>query len=108
MNFEKTLNELENSLEILFNQKYKGYTKEAKKDIKEFLAISKEKLKRWTILLKNGNLTLEDFEWLITSQKNLFHLKALQGVGISKISLGHFKNKITETIISFISKAIFI
>lgn len=107
MDFEIVLQELKKSLTTLFTSKFKDFPKETKKDIELFLEESKDKLERWTILLQEEKLTLEDFEWLIKSQKDLFHLKALQTAGISKISLGHFKNKIITTIIDTIKVIVF-
>lgn len=106
MDFDKILKELKTTLVTLFNDKYE-LTKESKKDIDAFLKESRDKLERWTILLKEQKLTIEDFEWLVKSQKDLFHLKALQIAGVSKISLGHFKNKIVKTIVDVIKTIIF-
>lgn len=107
MDFEKILNELKGNLLELFNDKYGNFTKESKKDIDAFLKESRNKLERWTMLLKEQKLTLEDFEWLVKSQKDLFHLKALQTAGVSRISLGHFKNKVVKTIVNVIKTILF-
>ncbi|CAM1359837.1 conserved hypothetical protein [Tenacibaculum sediminilitoris] len=106
MDFEKILQELKNTLTSLFNNKYSEFSKESKKDIELFLNESKDKLERWTSLLAQEKLTLDDFEWLVKSQKDLFQLKALQAAGISAISLGHFKNKIINTIIETIKSLV--
>ncbi|MCO7184562.1 hypothetical protein NH341_03940 [Tenacibaculum sp. XPcli2-G] len=107
MDFEKILQELKKSLISLFSDKFSEFSQESKKDIELFLNDSKDKLERWTSLLAQGKLTVEDFEWLVKSQKDLFQMKALQAVGISKISLGHFKNKVLNTIVSTIKTLIF-
>jgi len=39
---------------------------------------------------------------LVKSQKDLLFMKALNKAGVSKISLGHFKNKVVKTIIDVI------
>ncbi|MDO6675420.1 hypothetical protein MK851_09990 [Tenacibaculum sp. 1B UA] len=107
MDFEKILQELKKSLISLFSDKFSEFSQESKKDIELFLNDSKDKLERWTSLLAQGKLTAEDFEWLVKSQKDLFQMKALQAAGISKISLGHFKNKVLNTIVSTIKTLIF-
>ncbi|WP_437823360.1 hypothetical protein [Tenacibaculum mesophilum] len=107
MDFEKILQELKKSLISLFSEKFGEFSQESKKDIELFLNDSKDKLERWTSLLAQGKLTVEDFEWLVKSQKDLFQMKALQAAGISKISLGHFKNKVLNTIVSTIKTLIF-
>ncbi|AZJ34136.1 hypothetical protein [Tenacibaculum singaporense] len=107
MDFDKILQELKKSLVSLFSEKFNEFSKESKKDIELFLNESKDKLERWTSLLAQGKLTVEDFEWLVESQKDLFKMKTLQAAGISKISLGHFKNKVVKTIVDTIKTLIF-
>ena len=107
MDFDKILQELKKSLVSLFNDKFSEFSKESKEDIDRFLNASKEKLERWTSLLAQGKLTVEDFEWLVKSQKDLFKMKTLQAAGISKISLGHFKNKVVKTIVDTIKVLVF-
>ncbi|MEE4001687.1 hypothetical protein V1T75_15180 [Tenacibaculum sp. FZY0031] len=107
MDFDKILQELKKSLLSLFDDTFSEFSQESKKDIERFLNESKDKLERWTSLLAQGKLTVEDFEWLVKSQKDLFQMNALQAAGISKISLGHFKNKVINTIVNTIKTLIF-
>ncbi len=102
MDFDEILKQLKNSLIELFKDKYGELKKESKKDVEAFLKDSKENLERWTKLLKSGDLSLDDFEWLVKSQKDLLMMKALYKAGVSKISLGHFKNKVVKTIVDVI------
>jgi hypothetical protein len=88
MDFEKLLAQIKSELTIIFNDKWKDLNTEAKKDIDQFIDNSKSKLERWTKLLASGDLNLEDFKWLIESQKDLITLQAIQKTGVSKISLG--------------------
>ena len=103
MEFGAILNEIKEQLTSLFGEKYENFGSESKKDIETFLAASKEKLERWTLLLATGNLTLDDFQWLVESQKDLVTLKALERAGVSKISLGHFKNNVIQTIFDVVA-----
>ncbi len=106
MDFEKILKELKESLLLVLGNQYSGFKKETKKDIEDFLNTSKDKLERWTKLLANGELSLDEYEWLIKSQKDLLAMKGLEKVGISKISLGHFKNKVIKTVVDIIKSLI--
>ncbi len=106
MDFEALLKELKTSLLELFGEKWKDLKDESKKDVEQFLKESKEKLERWTTLLANGDITLDDYEWLVKSQKDLLLMKALHKAGVSKISLGHFKNKIIKTILNVVKSVI--
>lgn len=102
MDFEELMKELKASLVSLFGEKWKDLKSESKKDIEQFLEKSKVKLKRWTELLANGDIDLDDYEWLLKSQKDLMLMQALHSAGVNKISLGHFKNKVIKTIIDVV------
>ena len=108
MDFEKIFKDLKNNLLNALGESYNAYKGDAKKDIEAFLKESKEKLKRWTILLADGKLNQEEFTWLVKSQKDLLVLKALYQTGVSKIALGHLKNKILKVIINTIKTAVLV
>ena len=97
---------MKNQLSQLFSDNFKELTKESKKDLTDFLLSSEEKLKRWTILLIEEKITKEEFEWLVKSQKDLLVLTSLKEVGISKIKLSNFKNKIISVIINTVISSI--
>ena len=106
MDFKEILKELKNSLLKLFGEKYEDLKTESKKDVDQFLKDSKEKLERWTLLLANQDITPDDYQWLVKSQKDLLLMKALNKAGVSKISLGHFKNKVVKTIVNVVIAAL--
>lgn len=106
MDFEILLKEIKTSLITLFGEKWGDLKGESKKDIEQFLKDSEEKLKRWTVLLVNKDIDLEDYEWLVKSQKDLMIMQALHSAGIHRISLGHFKNKIVGTIVNIVKVVI--
>ena len=106
MDFEALLNELKSSLTSLFGEKWGNFKDESKKDVEQFLNSSKDKLERWTKLLVNNEIDLEDYEWLIKSQKDFLLMQALHSAGVHKISLGHFKNKVVKTIIGVVKTVV--
>lgn len=106
MDFEEILKQLKESLLQLLSERYEEHVSESRKDINAFLDSSKVKLERWTKLVVTGIITLEEFEWLLNSQKDILELKALQKAGISKISLGHMKNSIISTIVNVIKTVV--
>ena len=107
MDFQELLKGLKKNLTEILGDQYSDFKKETKEDLEVFLETSKDKLERWTKLLANGELSLDEYEWLVKSQKDLLTLKGLQQVGISKISLGHFKNKVVKTIVDVVKGLIF-
>ncbi len=67
---------------------------ELEKDVDDFLYQNKEKLDRWVSLLEHKQISKEEFELLLKSQKYLFVIKSLFRRGISKHTPRHFKNEI--------------
>ncbi|MEZ4792153.1 MAG: hypothetical protein R2783_01350 [Gelidibacter sp.] len=100
MDIEELLKLLKDELLKVLGESYGDYKKETKKDIEAFLNASKVKLERWTSLLASKDLTNKDYQWLLESQKDLLVLNALHQAGVSKLRLGHLKNKIIKTIVN--------
>ncbi|MEM6685510.1 MAG: hypothetical protein AAF617_06905 [Bacteroidota bacterium] len=99
MDFKDLLKEIKGNLLNLMGSKFEDLKDESKKDVQDFLNASKAKLERWTTLLAEGNITLDDYKWLVESQKDLVVLQGLYAAGVSKIKLGHLKNSILDTVI---------
>jgi hypothetical protein len=100
MDIEALIKLLKDELLKVLGESYADYKTETKKDVASFLALSKVKLERWTALLQAGDLTPADYEWLLQSQKDVLVLNALNQAGVSKLRLGHLKNKIIKTIVN--------
>ena len=100
MDFKLIFEEIKKNLKDLVGERVADFKTEGKKDIDAFLKKSEDKLKRWTELLATGGLTLDDYKWLVESQKDLVTLEALYQAGVSKIKLGHLKNSIINTIVN--------
>ena len=98
MNFEELFNDLKEEIITEAKEKFGEQGKNIVADMEEYLAHSKEKLKKWTLLFAEGNIDKEELAWLLQSQKDLLILKTLQNAGVSKISIGHFKNKVIDSV----------
>lgn len=106
MDIEKLIKDLKDTLLTLLGSKYKEFKPEIQKDITDFIKQSEEKLKRWILLLADGSLTKEEFEWLLKSQRDLVALKTIQATGISKIRINNIKNSILKTIFDVVIAAV--
>lgn len=106
MDFEAILRALRDNLISALDENHSALNTQSSKDIDAFLQASKEKLKRWTLLYSQGHLTEEDLQWLVKSQKELLLLENLFQAGISKISLGHLKNKIIKIVVKTVTVAV--
>ena len=79
---------------------WKDYEKEAIKDGKNFLDKSKADLERWSRMLASGDLTRDDFEWLLVGKKDLAELVALKQKGLAKVAQDRFVNGLIDMIVS--------
>lgn len=66
------------------------------RDAEDFLSAAKNDLQRWTRSLAKGDLTRDDFEWLVESKKDLAQLAALKQIGLKKIALDRFLNGVLD------------
>lgn len=69
-------------------------------DGRAFLEKSKADLERWTKMLAKGDLTRDDFKWLVIGKKDLAELVALKQKGLAKVALDRFVNGLIDTIVS--------
>ncbi|HEY0610609.1 MAG TPA: hypothetical protein VGD35_13160 [Chitinophaga sp.] len=106
VDFDKLFNDLKNGVTTLARATVKSYTKQAVADAEEFLQESQEKLKRWTLLLADKQLTSEDFEWLVMSQKDLAKMEALKQSGRALARIDAFRisllNLVIDTVFNLI------
>jgi hypothetical protein len=100
MDFDILFKELKEEIAELAKDKFDEQSAAIVEDMEAYLAHSKEKLQKWAKLFKENKIDKEELVWLLKSQKDLLLLKSLQNIGVSSISIGHFKNKIVNTVLS--------
>ncbi|WP_299674369.1 hypothetical protein [uncultured Dokdonia sp.] len=100
MDFDIIFKELKEEITELAKDKFNEQSNAIAQDMQEYLAHSKEKLQKWAKLFKAQSIDKDELIWLLKSQKDLLLLKSLQNIGVSSISIGHFKNKIVDTVLS--------
>jgi hypothetical protein len=104
MDFEELLQNIKDNLMTLVKKELTGYATEGGKEVTSFLKTSYEKLKRWTQLLEAREISRDEYEWLVASQKDLLALEGLYQAGVSKIVLNRFKNAVIQTIVNTVFK----
>ncbi len=90
---------LKSGLEELAKKNWKEFSEAAEKDGKAFLDKTKEDLKRWTKLLAQGDLSKDDFEWLIAGKKDLAEMEALKQAGLALVRVERFQNALISLVI---------
>ncbi len=97
--FSDFLNNLEDGLRELAKENVKDFVDAAQKDGKAFIEKAKDDLLRWTKLLAAGELTKEDFEFLVASKKDLTEMEALKEAGLMLVRIEKFQNALISLII---------
>lgn len=98
--FEEFFDTLMTELVEFAEYSWKTYKNAAVKDGRVFIEKSKADLERWTKMLAKGELTQDDFEWLMVGKKDLAELVALKQSGLAKVALDRFVNGLIDTIVS--------
>jgi len=98
--FDEFIQALKTELVEFAEYSWKTYKDAALKDGKAFLRKSQSDLERWIKMLASGDLTRDDFEWLIAGKKDLAELVALKQAGLARVALDRFMNGLIDTIVS--------
>jgi len=98
-NFDEILKDLKDNALELIKGTLLEYKDQAMEDVHEFLDGSKNKLEKWTTGLAKGELSKEDYRWLIESQKDLLVMNGLKQAGLAKIQIDKLKNAVLNMIV---------
>ncbi|MFN0276725.1 MAG: hypothetical protein ACKVPJ_13340 [Chitinophagales bacterium] len=105
-NFDQIFDELITKTKELIALTVKNYISQAEADTTRFLNESKNKFEKWAKLLLEKRLSIDEFEWLIQSQKDLLTMEALKQAGLAKIRIDQFKNSLLNLVTDVILAAI--
>ncbi len=97
--FNDFLESLKKGLEELIKKNWKEVKDAAEKDGKAFFDKTEEDLKRWTKLLAQGDLSQDDFEWLVAGKKDLAEMEGLKQAGLAMVRLERFQNALISLVI---------
>lgn len=76
------------------------------KDAKSFALNTKEDLIKWSKQLKDGELSQEDFEFLLNAKKDLAEMEALKQRGLAQVKLDKLKMAVINTVAGSVKKVI--
>ena len=96
---KQLLKEIEQQIAVLAESTVSKYKKQAIKDGKQILEDIKANLIRWTTLLAQNQIKVNEFEWLVNSDKELIKMKALENAGLAAIRASAFASGVINVII---------
>jgi exonuclease VII small subunit len=102
IDFNKILQDLKTAVESYAKDKATDYWKETVGDANQFFEASKDQLERWTLRLAKGELTLDDFEWLVKGKKDVAEMTLLKQAGLSLIRIDEIKGGLLDVIVKTI------
>jgi hypothetical protein len=106
MNFEAFLKTLKDDLREIAREYGESYAEEIIGTGTAFAQQKRDDLIRRSEQLRNGELSPEDFKWLLESDQDLIEMKALEQKGLSAVQLHRIRNAILSTLATSIGKVV--
>lgn len=78
---------------------FKRNKKDALASVQQFWNDSKADVERWTLMWNEGQLTVEEFQFLVQSKKDSAEMQAFLIEGVSQIRLNKFKRNLIQTMV---------
>ena len=104
--FQTLFDQLKKEVSSLAGSSVQQFKKEAEADGQNFLESLKQNLQNWTLELATGEISKEDFEFLVMGQKELIEMNILKQKGMALIDLDKLKisliNQLIKTTLSVI------
>ncbi len=105
-NFDKFFKELKDGVKDMAKREAKDFVKEATADSKEFLDTVKDDLKTWSEQLARGELTKDEFEFLLGGKKDLAKMEALKQAGLAAVKVDRVRTALLDLVISAATKSV--
>jgi len=103
LNFDAFFKNIKTEVISLAQESLKDSITEAKTDGVAALNTMKENIKKWSLQVVNKEISIEDFDFQIQTQKEEMEMVALKEAGLKEIELDKFKNGIVSIIVNKVS-----
>lgn len=97
--FEEFLDVLSKRLELLAARTWKEHREAAVSDGEAFLERTRDDLRRWTQELARGDLSREEFEFLVGAKRDLARMAALERAGLALAGREKFRHAVLDTVV---------
>lgn len=98
--FQLLFDQLKKELSNIAVTSVQDHKKEAESDALNLLENLKQNLQTWTLQLAAGELSKDDFEFLVMGQKELVEMNILKQKGMALIKLDELKISLIKQIIN--------
>lgn len=95
---------LKKELGVFADQNLSDFKKAFIADGNDFLKKSRDRLERWTTLLANRQLTLDEYSSLVAGLQELAQVKALEKAGLAKARLAQCRQDLIGLVIKVAGK----
>ena len=99
-NYQAFIDALEAGVKELAQKTLHNFKDEALTDAKAFLKASQNDLQEWTGQLQNGELSKDDFEWLVQGRKDAAELYALKQAGLAAVKMDQFRTALINLVVN--------
>ncbi|MGD8379467.1 MAG: hypothetical protein PVI37_00410 [Gammaproteobacteria bacterium] len=89
---------IEEAAVVLAKKAFASYAGQAESDTRAFLKASERQVRDWSAELASGQLSREDFKFLLDGLKELATLHALKEAGLAEVKLAQFRSDLVKTI----------
>lgn len=103
MNFDSFLNALRTELTQVAREYGEEYVNDIVTSGTNFALSMRETLIRRSEQLANGQLTPEEFEWLLKSDNDLIEMKALKKKGLTVVQLNRIQDAVVGSLVRVVS-----
>ena len=103
LNFDAFFKSIKTEVVSLAQESLKDSITEAKADGLAALNSMKENIKKWSLQVVNKEISIEDFDFQIQTQKEEMEMVALKEAGLKEIELDKFKKGIVSIIVNKVS-----
>ncbi|MEX2347927.1 MAG: hypothetical protein WD511_01805 [Balneolaceae bacterium] len=104
--FDTFLNTLKNDLGGVIKEFGEEYKEDILKDAGAFAVKTRDDLEKWAKMLKEGELSVKDFEYLLKAKKDFAEMEALKQKGLTQARLDKLKADILDVVAGAVRKMV--
>ncbi len=104
--FDAFLDTLKNDLSGVIKEFGEEYKEDILKDAGAFAARTRDDLEKWARMIKEDELSVKDFEYLLKAKKDLAEMEALKKTGLTQAKLDKLKADILDVVLGAVRKMV--